>query len=623
MKLTAKVISGKRTGQEFELTTSRHPVSGQIFFLEDEALEFRLEVLNPIGDVFLCLHENEVGFSSSRECNGGWIYEWKPKSIYRSTYECFFHNYYGMAELSISTKTDGAGESVIVEQYAAIEIFAKKLNAERAEKMLDFLAHHNNDALAAFFRVTRLNAGFKEGDRSIGFLIEQLERSVQLLVNELPSIYAKPIAKLIPETKVVVVTQSSVTDDTTLAWMAENSDNLYPVDDQERALLELDGTYYSSEKILENHLKEELDIYENRVVYGFIISLIRATSEILRGLEDYPSSKIRTQSGLSEYISFFSQLGKFAKIINGNKVTRCKELAARLQRLKRVFDEKVPVSHAEIGTPQFTRKARYNLHYQKIFHKVIAWHRFGAPDWSIQEELFSIQSIPKLFEYYLLFLIKHHFDSARISGMKLDLVNSHVLDRNNFEYDWGGYTIRLNYEFKAWTHGHASSVGATIINSEGWTYSSTTSDLRPRGQYGPYANRSPDMIICLVAPSGEQRQLILDAKYTTSKKAFTHYLPELTMKYLHGIHEKNTGRSLSTGLVIVNPSESCETRHFHHSNYSIYGPNPVTPALLVSSVAPGMAENNDSDFRRNLSQLLVMMRSSIGGEHRHRFEIVA
>ncbi|WP_439858425.1 hypothetical protein [Pseudomonas syringae] len=138
MKLTAKIINGKRAGQEFELATSRLPASGQIFFLEDEALEFRLEVLNPIGDVFLCLHENEVGFSSSRECNGIWIYEWKPKSIYRSTYECFFHNYYGMAELSISTKTDGLGENVIVEQYAAVEIFAKKLNAERARRCLIF-----------------------------------------------------------------------------------------------------------------------------------------------------------------------------------------------------------------------------------------------------------------------------------------------------------------------------------------------------------------------------------------------------------------------------------------------------------------------------------------------------
>ncbi|WCH23254.1 DUF2357 domain-containing protein [Aeromonas salmonicida] len=623
MKLTAKIISGKRSGLEVELTAFGHHSSNQNFFLEDEALEFSLEVAAPLNDVFLCLHENEIGVTSSKECNGLWIYEWKPKSISRSMFECFFHNYYGMAELSIATKIDGVGERVILEQYAPVEVLAKKLNAERAEKMLDFLASHDNDALAAFFRVTRLKAGFKEGEKSVGFLIEQLERNVLLLITELPKIYSKPIAKLTPVTKVVVVSERSVTDDTTLAWLAENSDSLYPVDDQERAILELDGAYYSSEKILENHLKEELNIYENQVVHGFIISLMRAASDVLRGLEDYPSSKIRAPSSISGYLSFFTQLSKFAKSINKNKVARCKDLITNLQRLKRTFDERVPVSCAVIGTPQFTRKARYNLHYQKIFHKIIAWHRFGAPDWSMQEELFSIQSIPKLFEYYLLFLIKYHFDNARLLGMKLDLINSPVVDRNNFEYDWGGYTVRLLYEMKAWTPDHASSFGATLINTEGWTINSANGDLKPRGQYGPYANRSPDMIVCISTPTGEQRQLILDAKYTTSKKAFTHYLPELTMKYLHGIHEKSTGKSLSSGLMIVNPSESCGTRHFHHERYSIYGANPVTPALLVSSVAPGVAEDHDSDFRTNLSQFLILMRASLGGEQRRYLEIVA
>lgn len=623
MKLTAKVISGKRSGLEVELMPLGHQSSIQVFFLEDEVLEFRLEATTPLDDVFLCLHENEVAVTGGGECDGLWVYDWRPRSTYRSTYECFFHNYYGMAELSIVTKIDGVGERVVLEQYAPVEVLAKKLNAERAEKMLDFLAFHDNEALAAFFRVTRLKAGFKEGERSVGFLIEQLERNVLLLMTELPNIYSKPIVKLTPVTKIVVVSESSVTDDTTLAWMAENSDSLYPVDDQERALMQLDGVYYSSEKILENHLKEELNIYENQVVYGFIISLMRAASEILRGLEDYPSSKVRAQSGLSGYLSFFSQLSKFAKVINRNKVERCKELIENLQRLKRNFDKQVPVSSAVIGTPQFTRKARYHLHYQKVFHKIIAWHRFGAPDWSVQEELFSIQSIPKLFEYYLLFLIKYHFDSSRLSGLKFQLTNSPVLERNNFEYDWGGYTVRLVYEMKAWTHDHASSFGATQINSEGWTINSASAEPKPRGQHGPYANRSPDIVVCITAPSGEQRQLILDAKYTTSRKAFTHYLPELTMKYLHGIHEKNTGKSLSSGLMIVNPSESCETRHFHHSQYSIYGSSPVSPALLVSSVAPGMAEENNSDFRSNLSQFLILMRASLGGEQQRRLHIVA
>lgn len=623
MKLTAIIISGKRSGLQVELNSINHQSSNQHFFLEDEALEFRLEVSAPLDDVYLCLHENEVRATSNKEFDGIWLYEWKPKSTYRSSFECFFHNYYGMAELSIATRVDGVGERVIIEQYAPVEVFAKKLNAERAEKMLDFLAFHDNDALAAFFRVTRLKAGFKEGERSVGFLIEQLERNVLLLITELPNIYSRPIAKLTPVSKIVVVSANSATDDTTLAWMAENSDSLYPVDDQERAILELDGTYYSSEKILENHLKEELNIYENQVVHGFIISLMRAASEILRGLEDYPSSKIRSQSGISGYLSFFSQLSKFAKAINKNKIERCKELIANLQRLKRTFDERVPVSNTIIGTPQFTRKARYNLHYQKVFHKIIAWHRYGAPDWSVQEELFSIQSIPKLFEYYLLFLIKYHFDSARLLGMTFDLRSSPIMEHNNFEYNWGGYTVRLMYEMKAWTHDHASSFAANLINSEGWTVNSANGDLKPRGQYGPYANRSPDMVVCISAPNGEQRQLILDAKYTTSKKAFTHYLPELTMKYLHGIHEKNSGKSLSAGLMIVNPSESCETRHFHHARYSIYGASPVTPALLVSSVSPGMAEDQNSDFRTNLSQFLILMRASLGGEQRRHLEVVA
>lgn len=620
MKLTAKIINGKRSNLEVELVSLGLQSSNSIYFLEDEALEFRLEVADPLDNLFLCLHENEVAVTGIRECNDSWIYEWKPKPLYRSSYECFFHNYYGMAELSIVTRDRIDGERTVIVQYAPVEILAKKLNAERAEKMLEFLAFHDNDALAAFFRVTRLNAGFKEGERSVNFLIEQLERNVLLLTTEIKNICFRPIAKLTPETKVVIASENSVIDDTTLAWMSENSDNLYPVDDQERALLELDGNYYSSEKILENHLKEDFNIYENQVIHGFILTLMRSASEILRGLEEYPSSRVSAYSETNGYISFFSQLSRFAREINKNKVSKCKELIVTLQRLKRTFDKRVPVTSIVIGTPLFTRKARYNLHYQKVFHKIIAWHRFGSPDWSVQEELFSIQSIPKLFEYYLLFLIKHHLDSANLLGIEFELISGPSEERNNFEYSWGGYTVRLLYELKAWTVDHARSNGATLINSEGWTINSTTGVIKPRKMAGPFTNRSPDMIVSVMAPSGEQKQLILDAKYTTNKKAFLHYLPELTMKYLHGLHEKNTGKSLSSGLMIVNPSESCETRHFHHERYSIYGATPVTPALLVSSLTPGVAEDSTSDFRRNLSQFLHLMRASLAGEGQIQFD---
>jgi hypothetical protein len=624
MKLTAKIINGKRSGLEIELSAVGVHSSNQAYFLEDEALEFRAELGTSLDALYLCLHENEVVATNSFKEGDIWIYEWKPKSLSKWGYECFFHNYYGMAELTLATSSDEMEGRLIIEQFSPVEVLAKKLNAERAEKMLDFLALHDNEALAAFFRVTRLKAGFKEGERSVNFLIEQLERNVLLLVAELPKIYSKPIVKLIPVTKMMVLSENSATDDTTLAWIAENCDGLYPVDDAERALLEFEGVFYSSEKILENHLKEELNIYENQVVHGFIISLMRAASELLRRLEDYPSSKIRPQNDLSGYLSFFSQLSKFAKVINRSKVNRCKELISTLQRLKRIFDERVPVINPVLGTPQFTRKARYNLHYQKIFHKIIAWHRFGSPDWSVQEELFSIQSIPKLFEYYLLFLVKHHLDTGSVLRNKFELVQNPGLGVNDFEYVWGEYSVKLIYEMKAWTHDHSYSNDSPIINSEGWTINQKSGEVKPRGQSGPHANRSPDILISVAGPSGEQRHLIIDAKYTTSKKAFSHYLPELTMKYLHGLHEKNSGKNLSIGLMIVNPSEYCTSRHFHHHRYSIYGANPVSPALLVSSIAPGAAEDLHSDFKKNLSQILYLMRSGLqSSERRPYLEVVA
>ena len=83
-----------------------------------------------------------------------------------------------------------------------------------------------------------------------------------------------------------------------------------------------------------------------------------------------------------------------------------------------------------------------------------------------------------------------------------------------------------------------------------------------------------------------------------------NYLPELTMKYVHGIHRQTNGDNSTIALIIVNPNEAATTRHFHHYDYSIYGTNPVTPALLVSSIDVAAAHEPDSNFRRDLSKVI-------------------
>ena len=162
------------------------------------------------------------------------------------------------------------------------------------------------------------------------------------------------------------------------------------------------------------------------------------------------------------------------------------------------------------------------------------------------------------------------------------------------------------YEPEIWMAGHSSAAGQDLVNTEGWTtkYGQGETKISRRGSFGPWANRCPDIVIKLDNGKHSSKYIIIDAKYTDNGRAFLNYLPELTMKYVHGIHRQTNGDNSTIALIIVNPNEAATTRHFHHYDYSIYGTNPVTPALLVSSIDVAAAHEPDSNFRRDLSKVI-------------------
>lgn len=142
-----------------------------------------------------------------------------------------------------------------------------------------------------------------------------------------------------------------------------------------------------------------------------------------------------------------------------------------------------------------------------------------------------------------------------------------------------------------------------------------TGNFHRRSSRGTNSNRSPDILISLSDNQGRNHlYFIIDAKYTSSRTAFSKYVPELTLKYLNGIHERNTGQNLSCGLMIVNPDEVGETRHYHHHEYSIYGRYPVVPAIMVSSIQVGSAHDEESNIKRDLNRVICLMKSKIGSK---------
>lgn len=606
-----EILNGERRGTVLTLDSAVNN-SEPITLLEDEVLVFRLREKEDIPDLALGLHENLVRYTKRRADGDDWIYEWLPKDRGNGRKEAFFHNFYGLAELCLTLvpREDAQHPSFAI-ALQPIEVLARKLNADRVAAMLEFMSRHDAAQLASAIRITRLRAGHRQGGRTVEHVLDRIQHNLEFLRQVLPSVAAQPLRRLHLRRIVVTPTPETLIDESSIQWIAENPDHLISASDDQEAVIELEDEPYALVRVLETQSAESTDLYENQVIHGFVAVLNQAAREIRARLVEAGSARPGQTAALDGYVSFFTQIGRFSATINANKIQRCEEILSELIRLREWLIRVVPVSREEAGKPAFTQKARHTLLYQQVFRKVLLWHSYGEPDWSVQDELTSIKSIDKLFEYYVLSLIRHQLEKVEIDGVSLVRADEDET-LAAIGYRLGDTAIRLFYEPTIWMAGHVDAVGKDLVNTEGWTrYEDNDgrakwrrSHYRARANNGVNARRTPDYLIEIARKGQPSRYLIIDAKYTTRFRAFHDKLPELAMKYLHGIHQQGTGLSLTSALMIVNPDDRGETWHFHTPEYSIYGPTPAMPALLVTSVDVAKAHEAESNIGRDLRRLL-------------------
>ncbi|ELV1443954.1 DUF2357 domain-containing protein, partial [Escherichia coli] len=326
--------------------------------------------------ISLLLYENEVEPTIIENHNDLWTYKWQPKRLGRFSHECFFHNYYGVAELMLEAQIK---DQIKLFNFQPIEVLAKKINAERVEKMLSFLAGIDSEALCSFFRVTRRKAGYKHGDTPAEILLEQIENTTEKTSTLVKKIITRPITKLSTREKYVYPDNSTNVDDLTLSWLCNNADELFETDYIDNAVLEHNNNLYGARKLIEYQATEDSDVYENQVLHGFINTLIQTTSTLLSGFES-PERKVYKVNGTpSGYVSFFSQIQKFQKSINERKILKCKSILVNLHSIKRLMTEKIPSKKNIVGIPTFTMKAKKDSLYLSVFKKIVDWYRFGSP----------------------------------------------------------------------------------------------------------------------------------------------------------------------------------------------------------------------------------------------------
>lgn len=595
------ILNGSRQGEVILLPDVSSPLQRTTpWILEDEAIEIRVSSSQPYKTATIEIYNHQIDNSKYEfdSYSGITTLSWIPKVDSYGPAK-LFHNYFGISELVILFK-DNEEDVIDLIQFQPIQVVAKNSTAKNVENMFEYLANISSEAIHSAFSATKHNIGLNEGIISPSHTIEHLTNSTNLIIESLPYILNKPITRLIPEQRILPPTGLEEIDDSSIGWLLENLSVLESCDSLESAhFVSDDEDYYRATSLRTPVLTENTDVYENWILHGFIELLIIKAQEISirSNIESFKSIDQPIPDG---YTSFFDKVTKFKAQLFGVQKSKIDTLIETLKNIKIHLDNNTPVTRILNQRPTFTHRAKNNHTYFNIFIDMLKWHEKGSVDWSSYENLLAIQSIPELFETYCYFRV--------VESVNLNLSNPSSKKNEKpdlkLSFDFDEVSLKIEREPKYWTKNHKSSSINDIINSEEFTIKGKKFYYQ-RGHAGPYSNRSPDIVLDIKHKINNTRTLlVLDAKYTNKNKAFINYLPELTMKYIHGIHHKTQKSPTVTSLTILYTNQdSKEISSFHHGDMGVFGSSTVSPNL--QTLALPLGEERSHDQLNNLIHRLL------------------
>lgn len=600
LKLKLEILNGGRSGSKISLSQRNDGETSNLpHITENESIKFELKVSHNIVGASILLYDNRISFSEVTTNTDGKSknFFWKPSPGYFGySYDTLFNNYFGVAELQVELEAEDGSYSLV--DFLPIEILASKLSAERVEEMLKFLAKQNNNEIYSAFHATKRKSGFKEGDQEPDMALEKIELVTKFLEERIPLICHSPITRLTPKKTVTYYQENLYPDESSIAWLSENLSVLIPTQEPEKAVLNYEGDYYTTDTLQIPVIQESPNLYENQVIHGFLDFILQEARHLSKNMDLTSSFERKSRNNDNgEYKSFFDIMSRFSKDLLEPKKERCKLVLRKLEFLRDLLIKKIPVRVIIRDRPHITPKVRVNRLYLDLFHRAISWHEYKRPDWGVYENLFGIQSIPKLFETYCFFRV--------LSDLKFFL---HHKEGFTF-FDENENEIELLNEPDFWMRGSRGGEQNEIVNSEGWTVSKNKKNISKRKIAGPYCKRVPDIVIKITTNNGSSRLLVFDAKYSNENKSFTEYLPQLTMKYVHGLHGKSSGAMATSSLTILCPSKSGLVRSFHCQEYAYDGATPAEPSLQVIGLTP--SEETEDKLQQVIKRILELNRVSL------------
>ncbi len=627
----------RRGGHSFESRDSFEPLDltdmpdtdpPAVRVTEDEPVEF---VLHCREDVQPRLYVQNVEMDRPfRQKNGDLVeYRWEPHPGGPPP----FLNHFGYCILTVEFLS-GMDQKEAV-SYAAVEVFARKPNAERAERILDYLESRMEDVSRSCFNaahsdVTQTDGEIPQsGNIPASVLLQSIAGHLQTVAAQTPRFRYRKRCRLAPTPKRIKATQAVNLTEHSVHWALTHLDTLLPVSAPTAGSIAVGGRFYELDEIETYALTEETNVYENQVIAGYLENIAARLSEVERfcfgQLQALESEGFIAQVP-SGYGSIFDIKRKVGRKRFGKLLTECAALQRVCADQSAFWRLHLPVTRTVREMPEVTPGFLASPHYHQAFRQVVAWHGLGRLNLAGERFLYGLRTIDRLYEFYCLFRLVETLREAGWEPVSRERrpPAPHVRERG----DWNARPDN--------TYTFASRDGERIT-----LFYEPEIERAPDGALGLVRTMEggpgflPDFVLKFeprseAAGAGPPSYLILDAKYVSPYLALNYdpmrsEMTKITMKYLHGIGAPDGGRSPVQGIFVLHPQSfqaaapGPSYRAYHARNFNLFSETPAVPILAAVELTPGAGdepeagegpEAGDAALRRVLERALEVIREA-------------
>ena len=574
--------------------------SGEKSIFSDLSYEMTLDYddLPSIQDVSVYINDT---YEPSTFANGRICFPLRGTSDRRIFLDCF-----GFVEISISiTATDGSVKN-LTSDYLPVLVRRGELN-ESVKAMVNYVYQHQEALLMNGEPKPRNLAGLKEsGYRSLAAQI--------ILAEEIAAIYESSYGYFKTNSRFQIEKTATVDrldklqsiTPATLQYISTHPEQLRSVNSSYG--IRLGSRVFHPEKALSLQNVNSYDIYENRVVLGFlrkmideIVGLRERCRELLQQIPD-------DEDYSPEYI--FSSFFMFAE-------TR-RMLGAGIQTLTVLYDKFVQLwslyqSALEIPVDILTDKPAPSAifmsvpQYNKIFVRIHQWFSYGIYDFAKENFMLSFVKISSLYESYLLSKLITYFMDRGYTLTNAKRCVYPVSRRwkykntncsNTFCFTQERIRITLYYQPVIFDtdQSHINGIGLYRNNSIP-SYTGEDDDNRQGGHY--YV---PDYLI-KVETENAIKYLIIDAKFSDFSSVRRHYIKDLAFKYLFSISPIHENELIS-GMCIM--YGKCTSREDMQSAYDKKLPErQISPTTDIIPIIEGIAAESQYEKIDSLLKKII------------------